>query len=168
MNYQQMQARKIVVDKFIAENDMPALKAQLDAYNTWVGDRISYHISEIPPEFAHIDNNFREAVYMWMWQHGEIKPEELTVYKGDCWLYSWTGYPIGNWESSAIPRSEGEKMFDADEDKMDMDCAHGVGHSYYEHKAELYPTIAFSSRSSHTGKIAPLYRITISLYAPNI
>lgn len=137
--------RKAFIDKYIKAHDIPELKRKLDALNLWLNDNNlnSYHPDELPEELRGITNDDREAVYMWQWQNGQIKPEELTVYQtDDYWLNTWTGYPIGE-IGEKIPNSEGSKEYDVDEDELEMDCAHGVGLSYVEHKAELYPTIAY-------------------------
>lgn len=142
MNYQELQSRKAEIDNIIATNNMPMMKAQLDAFEAWRDNRTSYNVSEIPPELAHINNDFREAVYMWQWQNGQFKPEEITVYQSDkTWLYSWTGYPIGE-IGDEIPDSWEQKDYDVDENELDEGVAFGCGVATKSYKATLNPTIS--------------------------
>jgi len=134
---------KAKIDKFIETHDMPAIEAQLKAYDEFRDGRFYIPPSEIPTEFVHIDNELREAVYMWQCQNGKIALAELSILcVGTDWLETFTGYPIGEIDG-LIKGSEEQEDYDFDSEKMEIGEAEDAGITYALYKARLYATSAY-------------------------
>lgn len=133
---------KAKIDKFIATHDMSDTETQLKAYDEFRDGRFYIPSSEMPTEFAHIDNELREAVCMWRYQNGKIALAELSIFcVGTDWLETFTGYPIGEIDR-LIEDSEEQEDYEFDSDEMVMGEETVTGRIYALYQARLYATIA--------------------------